>query len=324
LIPIHPDDWAEVIAADLPEFVGGGGALVRFVVGETPGATSRAKKSLRALSASAKLHFFDVDGSTTKLHLAHDLLGAIAGQIDFHEVMTSFLLEAVLEEGYEVPDDASDFVLRDIAELNDVDPKSVHKIINARIRSAILRDRRLVRDVRYALWAIAREVLRGTPPEIASDVPRRWLRGEVSSLRELRAFGIVQKVNRYNARSILRSILSWLPNSKWNGSIVYVDAGRLAAPRNLRDGTTYYTRAALSDTYEVMREFIDDTDDMSHVVLVYAMPPEFLSIEPKGRGMGAYQALQFRVNGFPEATRPNPLSNLVVLRDRAERRAFSV
>lgn len=323
MIPLHPDDWAEVVTADMPEFVGGGGALVRFVVGETPGATARAKKSLKALSAAAKLHFFDVDGSTTRLHFANDLLGAIAGQIDFHEVMTSFLLQAVVEEGYEVPDDAGDFALRDIAALNGVEPKSVHKIINARIRSAILHDRRLVRDVRYALWAIAREVLRGTSLEVASDVPRRWLQGQVSSIRELRDFGIVQKVNRYNARSILRSILTWFPNSKWNGSIVYVDAARLAAPKNLRDGTIYYTRAALSDTYEVMREFIDDTDDMSHVLLVYAMPPEFLSIEPRGRGMGAYQALQFRVNGFPEATRPNPLSNLVVLRERAERRSFS-
>ncbi|MFC7673268.1 BREX system ATP-binding domain-containing protein [Mycolicibacterium sp. GCM10028919] len=324
MIPIHPDDWSDVISADLPDFVGGGGALVRFVVGETPGAAARAKKSLRALASSAKLHFFEIDGSTTRLHFANDLLGAVAEQIDFHEVMTSFLLQTVVEEGYEVPDETKRLVVRDIAEYNRVDPMSVQKVVNARIRSAILQDRRLVRDVRYALFAIAREVLRGVTAEVASDVPRRWLQNEISSIRELRHYGIVQKVNRYNARGILRSILTWLPNSGWRGSILYIDATRLAEPRNLRDSTLYYTRAALSDAYEVMREFIDDTDDMSHVLLVYSMPPEFLSVEPRGRGMGAYQALQFRVNGFPEATHPNPLSNLVVLRDRAQRRSFSV
>ena len=323
MIPLHPDDWSAVISADLPEFVGAGGALVRFVVGETPGAAARAKESLKALASSAELHFFDVDGSETRLHFANDLLAAVAAQIDFREVMTSFLTQAVVDEGYRVPFDTSEFVLRDIADLNGVESRTVHKVINTRIRSAILHDRRLVRDVRYALWATAREVLRGVTPEVASDVPRRWLRGAVSSIRELRAFGIVQKVNRYNARGILRSLLTWLPTSTWHGSIVYVDATRLAAPRNLRDGTIYYTRAALSDTYEVMREFIDDTDDMSHVLLVYAMPPEFLSVDPRGRGMGAYQALQFRVNGFPEATHPNPLSNLVVLGERAQRRAFT-
>jgi hypothetical protein len=322
LIPLHPDDWAAVITDDVPDFVGGGGALVRFVVGETVTAKARAKHLLESLGASSKLHFFDVDGSKTRLHFPNDLLGAVAEQIDFHKMMTAFLFRAVLEEGYEVPNDTTDFVLRDIAEMNRVAPRDVYSVVNTRIRSAIMQDRRLVRDVRYALWAIAREVLRGTPPEVASDVPRRWLQGKVSSIRELREFGIVQKVNRYNARGILRSILTWLPTSEWNGSIVFVDATRLAFPRNLRDGTIYYTRVALSDTYEVMREFIDDTDDMSHVLLVYAMPPEFLSLEPRGRGMGSYQALQFRVNGFPEATRPNPLSNLVVLDERAQRRAF--
>lgn len=322
MIPLHPADWAEVISDDVPDFVGGGGALVRFVVGETPGVRARTKQLLESLGASSKLHFFNVDGSKTRLHYPNDLLGAVAEQIDFHQVMTSFLLRAVLEEGYEVPANATDFVLGDIAEINRVAPRDVHSVINARIRSAIMRDRRLVRDVRYALWAIAREVLRGIPPEVASDVPRRWLQGQVSSIRELREFGIVQKVNRYNARGILRSILTWLPTSEWKGSIVFVDATRLASPKNLRDGTIYYTRAALSDTYEVVRQFIDDTDDMCHVLLVYAMPPEFLSVEPRGRGMGTYQALQFRVNGFPEATRPNPLSNLVVLHDRAQRRRF--
>ena len=70
-----------------------------------------------------------------------------------------------------------------------------------------------------------------------------------------------------------------------------------------------------------MREFIDETDDMSHVLLVFAMPREFLSVDPRGRGMGAYQALQFRVSSFP-ATVPNPLSNMVLLDAHAERRRF--
>ncbi len=323
MIPLHPDDWAAVVSDDIPNFVGSGGALVRFVVGDSASVRTRTKQVLKSLGTSSKLHFFDIDGSETRLHFPNDLLAAIGSQIDFHKVMTSFMLRAVIDEGYEIPSQATDFILSDIASINRVATKDIHAVINARIRSAIMRDRRLVRDVRFALWAIAREVLRGTPSEVASDVPRRWLQGKVSGIRELREFGILQKVNRYNARGILRSVLTWIPTSEWRGSIVFVDATRLAAPRNLRDGTIYYARTALSDTYEVMRQFIDDTDDMSHVLLVYSMPPEFLSLEPRGRGMGAYQALQFRVNGFPEATSPNPLSNLVVLEERAQRRATS-
>jgi hypothetical protein len=213
--------------------------------------------------------------------------------------------------------------MQDIAAINHVVPRNIHEIINARIRSGIMRDRRLVRDVRDALWAIARDVLQGKHPGSGVGIPERWLRSSISGVRELRDFGIVQKVTRYNARGLIRSILTWLPTSRWNGSIVFVNALQLAHAKNLRDGKVYYTRAGLSDVYEVMREFIDETDDMSHVLLVFAMPREFLSIDPKGRGMGMYQALQFRVSSFPEAVLPNPLSNMVLLDAKAERRSFS-
>lgn len=323
MIALHPDDWAEVMGQDLAEFIGAGGAMVRFLVGNTVPDLAHARRSLKMLAEDSKLNFFDVNGSQTRLHYPNEILAAVAEQIDFRRLMTSFLLEAVIAEGYEVPPGTEDFVLRDVANLNEILPKQVNEVINARIRSGIMRDRRLVRDMRYALWAIAREVLRGVPSDSIGDVPKRWLKGQVSSIKELRDFGIVQKVNRYNARGLLRSLLTWLPASEWNGSIVFINGLRLAESRNPRDGKAHYTRAALTDVYEVMREFIDETDDMSHVLLVFAMPEEFLSIDPRGRGMGAYQALQFRVSNFSDAKLPNPLSNMVLLSTGAERRAFS-
>lgn len=323
MIALHPDDWASVIGQDLAEFVGAGGALVRFAVGDTPADIDRTRRALVDLAEQSHLCFFDVDGSATRLHYPNDILASIAEQIDFRQVMTSFLLRAVVNEGYEVPPGSEQFSLQEIASVNDVVPRNIREIINARIRSGIMRDRRLVRDVRYALWAIAGDVLNGRHVGAAASVPERWLRSQITSVRELRDFGIVQKVSRYNARGLIRSVLTWLPTSGWNGSIVFVNALQLAHAKNLRDGKVYYTRAALSDVYEVMREFIDETDDMNGVLLVFAMPRDFLSIDPRGRGMGIYQALQFRVSSFPEANLPNPLSNMVLLSNSGERRAFS-
>lgn len=322
MIALHPDDWAAVIGEDLADFIGAGGAMVRFVVGESSADIHHTRQAIRALATESKLHWFDVDGSRVRLHFPNEILAAVAEQIDFHELMTSFLLQAVVEGGLEVPDGAREFVTRDIADKNSLTPNDIHALINERIRSRIMRDRRLLRDVRFALFSIARQVLRGGRPGLDADVPQRWLRNQVSGIRELREFGIVQKVTRYNARGLLRSILTWVPGSEANGSILFIDAQQLAHPRNLRDGKVYYSRPALSDVYEVMREFIDETDDMTHLLLVFAMPREFLSVDPRGRGMGAYQALQFRVSGFP-ASLPNPLSNMVLVDRRAERRRFS-
>jgi hypothetical protein len=322
MIALHPEDWAEVIGDDLAEFVGGGGAMVRFVVGDSPSEIGHMRHALKALAADTKLHFFEVDGAQTRLQYPNEILAAIAEQIDFRHLMKSFLIQALIDEGCEVPASAEGLMLSDVAAMNDLVPKAVQEVINARIRSGIMRDRRMVRDVRYALWAIAREVASGKSTGFAGDVPKRWLCSQVSTVKELRDFGIMQKVNRYNARGILRSVLTWLAASEFNGSLVFIDALRLSETRNPRDGKFFYTRLALSDVYEVMREFIDETDHMSNVLLVFAMPRDFLSIDPRGRGMGAYQALQFRVTGFPEATLPNPLSNMVLLSQSAERRSF--
>jgi hypothetical protein len=323
MIALHPEDWASVIGQDLAEFVGAGGALVRFVVGETPADIGRARQALRALADESQLHFFDVDGSQTRLHYPNDILAAIAERIDFPGVMTSFLLRAVIEGGLELPHGTTEFAPRDIAEFNGVSPKAVRELVNDRIRSGIMRDPRLVRDVRYALFALSQDLQAGRLEGKTGDLPTRWLTSRVTGIKELRDSGIVQKVTRYNARGLLRSILTWLPTSQWKGSIVFVNALQLGQVRNLRDGRVHYTRAALSDVYEVMREFIDETDDMSHVMLVFAMPDEFLSIDPRGRGVGMYQALQFRVNGFPDAKNPNPLSNMVLTSSSATRRSFS-
>jgi hypothetical protein len=322
MISLHPDDWASVIGEDLAEFVGAGGALVRFVVGETHADIGRVRRALRELADASQLHFFDVDGSRTRLQYPNEILAAIAEQIDFPGVMTSFLLRAVIDEGLEVPSGTKEFVPRDIAELNDVAPRTVREIVNDRIRSGIMRDPRLVRDVRQALFALSQDLQAGRLEDTAEDVPTRWLTGRVTT-PELRVLQIVQKVARHNARGLIRSILTWLPTSQWRGSIVFVNALQLGQARNLHDGRVNYSKRALSDVYEVMREFIDETDDMSHVMLVFAMPDDFLSIDPRGRGMGMYQALQFRVNSFPEATMPNPLSNMVLMSTSAKRRSFS-
>lgn len=322
MIPLHPDDWVSVMGQDLAEFVGAGGASVRLVVGESPADVGHARDALRALAGELDLHFFEVDGGQTKLHYPNEILAAVAAQIDFSKAMTSFLFQAVIDDQLEIPSDTSKFVVREVAELNGLVPRAVRELVNNRIRSAIMRDRRLVRDVRYALFRLSQDVQAGWTTQAGSDVPSRWLTNQVAGIKELRELGIVQKVTRHNARGLLRSLLTWLPTAQRKGSVVFVDAQRLGLKQNPHDGEEFYTRVALSDVYEVIRTFIDDTDDMRHVLLVFGMPREFLSVEPKGRGMGVYQALQFRVTGFSEATMPNPLSNMVLLSASATRRSF--
>lgn len=322
MIALHPQDWARVVGDDLVDYVRHGGALVRFLVGETSHDFLLAQEVLRERAAEDNLAFFEVNGGRARLHWANDLLQAVASQLDWRKIMTSFLFDALAHNDYEVPADRSRFALHEVAKLNGVASAELVPILNGHIRTRIKEDKRLTRDVRFALWAMATETMTGTQDGRAIDVTHRWLTSAQLRIKELRDFGIVQKIGRHNARSVLRSVLAWLPASGARASIVYVDARNLAQVRRSYDGGIAYTRPALTEAYEVMREFIDDTDDLHNALIVFAMHEEFPSVDPKGRGMGAYQALQFRVSHFAEANLPNPLANLVFLSTDAERRTF--
>ncbi len=49
------------------------------------------------------------------------------------------------------------------------------------------------------------------------------------------------------------------------------------------------------DAYEVLRQFIDDTDNLHACLVIVAPEAEFLEIDMPARGMGCYEALKFRV-----------------------------
>ena len=75
----------------------------------------------------------------------------------------------------------------------------------------------------------------------------------------------------------------------------------------------YYTKAALLDAYEVLRQLVDNTDEMANCIVIVVASPAFLSDVP--RGLDAYQALKLRIfDEVRDVNRDNPLSSLIRLR----------
>jgi hypothetical protein len=71
------------------------------------------------------------------------------------------------------------------------------------------------------------------------------------------------------------------------------------------------------DAYEVLRQFIDATDELRGVLLIGVVPPELMTDE--SRGLPAYTALQLRVaDEVRDRRRANPFAALVRLEVRLE------
>ena len=79
----------------------------------------------------------------------------------------------------------------------------------------------------------------------------------------------------------------------------------------------YYSKAAVLDAYELLRQLIDATDDLVGMLVVAVVPPDLVSDEK--RGLPSYAALQLRVaDEVRDRRRTNPFASLVRLDVRLE------
>jgi hypothetical protein len=84
----------------------------------------------------------------------------------------------------------------------------------------------------------------------------------------------------------------------------------VVAPTEAGIPAFHYSRNALLDVYEVLREFIDETDEIDHC-LICAVGPVELETDPK-RSIFRYYALQNRlVNEVHDRDRQNLLAAMV-------------
>src|SRR5690242_2930788 len=131
---------------------------------------------------------------------------------------------------------------------------------------------------------------------------------------------IYTRIGRHNARAMLASTTALLLAAGYRGLVVCFDYGRLAVTRRppveARNGF-YYSKAAVLDAYEVLRQFIDATDELRGVLIVAVMPPELMTDE--SRGLPAYSALQLRIaDEVRDRRRANPFAALIRLEVRLE------
>ena len=82
--------------------------------------------------------------------------------------------------------------------------------------------------------------------------------------------------------------------------------------KNPDDGF-FYSGPALLDAYEVLRQFIDGTDEMECCLIVVLASKEFLDLDDR-RGLRRYEALKLRIwDEVRDRQRQNPLASLVRL-----------
>jgi hypothetical protein len=163
---------------------------------------------------------------------------------------------------------------------------------------------------------------------VPADVIKEWLCGRLRRLVELKPALIFQKVARDNARYLLASLAYWLHLTGKSGLVLALDITRCLTqrpkPKDLQDDSRYYTQAMVLDTYEVLRECIDATDELEFCFMTVIAPPSFLHPDER-RGVYSYDALRMRIwDEVHDKQRVNPFSTLLRLSSSPESSGMSV
>ena len=138
-----------------------------------------------------------------------------------------------------------------------------------------------------------------------------YLHGDKTvKLSQLRALGLSPSgITRYNARHLLRSLCEVVRLAGYRGLLVCIDDMEMLL--NRASGTIRYTKLRREDTYESLRQLVDDIDSMRYVMFLLCFDRELMDNE--NCGMKSYQALWLRIQNEIVSTRFNRFADIIDL-----------
>jgi len=314
---IAADAYGEFLGVEyLDSYIAGGGAAVKFLV--TPDAQTADRISLLMHDRAATAGYVSarVDAVDARVHMMDQVFFAVARQIDWDELAASRVRAAFAAVAHPVAAGSTDVSVEAVAAQHRVDPGELNRDVNRHLQREVFHDYSMVQEFRVAMLRLCQSQLRtGQVTETEHTAVLEWLRGELRQISLLRSAMIFRRIGRHNARQLLFSLANWLAANGSAGLLLELDLRRFGFARRPqpeeRHGL-YYTKAALLDGYEMLRQLIDNTDELSHCCVLVVAAPEFIS--DGNRGIDAYQALKLRIyDEVRDRNRDNPYSSLVRL-----------
>ncbi len=310
---MRPEDWLKVIQGDyLDDFILRGGAAVKFVVPAGEAERSTLQAGFEAAAGASGYQFAGVDSAATKIHMIDKLFHETARQVDWDGLALRFVTSVLEEHGYRLQPGRDHLDLREIAAQNRYEEAELRRDLRRWLATRIYEEPGMSHEFRVAALRLCQAQL--DPSDISpaeSDAIKQWLCGELRLLSSLKPSLIYQKIARHNARYMLYSLVRWLRLSGRAGLVLGLDITQCATDRaSTPEGSLYYSKSAAMDAYELLRQLVDGTDELSHCLIVVIASPQFLADPIKG--LGCYEALKLRIwDEIRDREVPNPVAALM-------------
>ncbi len=314
---IGTDEYAAFLDREyLRSYVAEGGAAVKFVVAAEEEAAGSFIDTICDRADAAGYLTTRVDAAETRIHMIDQVFFDVARQVDWDGLAARAVRDAWAAVAHPVTGGSEDITVEAVAAQYGVDARELTRDVNRELQRRIYRDYSMVQEFRIAMLRLCQAQLSsGQVTEAEHAAVLDWLRGELRQITLLRSAMIFRRIGRHNARQLLFSLAHWLSTNGMSGLLLQLDVRRLGfarRPKPEERNGQYYTKASLLDAYELLRQLVDNTDELSHCCVVVIAAPEFLA--DTNRGLDAYQALKLRIyDEVRDVKRDNPYSSLIRL-----------
>ena len=313
-MPLH--EWLRFVDSEyLSSFIRDGGASIKFAVTQDALKPALYEALERQCRASGYV-VVKLNAVKARVHMPQDIFFGIARQVDWRLSARRLILKLGKDRGYRVEhidprQDRNPFAA--IAEANALESESIYRELRPFIDSEVAKNRYMAKDFRLAMSHFCQcENMRGNDSYVGQPLID-WLTGAVTRVSHVKSFSVYTGINRTTARHFIESVLYWFRYVGHAGTVLLLDNSRVTLARNPRDGLRHYTRAMAMDHYEVLREFVDATDQLTGALLVVVTNHEFLD-EAGPKGYHIYQALMTRImDDVHDKNQVNPMASLVRL-----------
>ena len=254
----------------LREYIPLGGSKIKFATGRPGcGKTHFAQVMLEQAKA---LGYLTVSFSAREvwLHDFREIYLQILGQCDIERILQDCAEQIIRELGYDPAQIGEGRKLMDyLSERGEGDPISKGEIRNA-LRKRFTRNPMLDSCFAACCSLLTGDLLGHPTLEPASrELILAFMNGDKSvRLAQLRSLGLSpNSVTRYNARHLLRSLAEVIHLGGHPGLLIVIDD--MEALLNRGQGEVIrYTKLRREDTYESIRQLIDDIDSMRYVMFL--------------------------------------------------------
>ena len=291
----------------LEDYIAGSGSKVKFLIGKRGSGKTHAL--LLLLEVARQLGYVTVyaDTQQVRLNKFDSIYQAVLEAVDLEVLVADYCGTLVESLGYhagQIPPEqdffnwacaqgrAADMLRREVQEKLDV----------------LYHDRKINHNFAMAFTQLCADYLgsRRLAPE-QRDSLMDWLKGRSLQAKVLKPLKIFTRVDKYNARHMMASLLYLLRLCGRQGLCVAVDSLEALLERG-PTGRALYGKSARNEVYESLRQLVDDFAGFEGGFFVFAGRPELIHDEKNG--FKSYEALWMRIQNEVSGSRPNKFADL--------------